>query len=322
MMAQTVLSARRALTAGPFFGVGMVMLYNLLSSAKEVVSGAIVQRIDPIALTAVVFALVTLFFQASARIGGREVYSKPFSDRPRLLALNLFSCGAWIGFFYSVRYLEPAIVSALMVGVGPALATLLIPIWYRPRKIRPLELVGSIGILLASIYILGLVTTGNSSLGYLSAHDIAQGGVSALLGSICMVGASIFSKRLSDSGCEPVAIMAHRFYLLVAATLIISIAARADFPALTPYWAWIVGLALLGVIVPLWALQHGIRNLDPLLVMILISTAPAFTFAIQLLDPRLSARPAVLAGVGLLCAFAAVSQLRLDPGRPAFPDRR
>lgn len=309
---------KKRLLAGPTLGLLMVMLYNILSSTKEVVSGAMVQTIDPIALTAFIFAIVTIFFQFIAAIRGVEVYTRPFDNPGLLVTLNIFSCGSWIGFFYSVSYLEPAIVSALMVGVGPALTALLLPVWYKSKRARPLEVAGSLGILISTGFIIFLVATGNSSLGEITTKDILHGSISALIGSVAMVGSSIFSKKLSDVGNPPVVIMAHRFYLLVGVAFFIALFARVDFFSLLPVMPYVLALAAFGVILPLWALQVGIKNLDPLVVMILISTAPAFTYAIQLLDSRLEVRPTVLFGVALLCIFAIVSQIRWQPrGRRA-----
>jgi drug/metabolite transporter (DMT)-like permease len=291
------------------WGIGMVLTYNFLSSAKEVASGSIVQTIAPMALTAFVFLIVLLVFQVLSAAQGAEVYKAPLLDKSLIFKLNLFSCGSWIGFFYSVKFLEPAIVSALMVGLGPALSTILIPLWHKDGAVRRVDVLGAIGILMSTAYILHVVATGNSSLGNLTISDILHGGVSALLGSVSMVGSSIFSKKLSNVGARPVAIMAHRFYLLVLAAFSIALLSNTGFGWLWSYWAPVLALAVFGVILPLWALQIGLKHLEPMYVMILISTAPGFACMIQLLDPRLAARPEVYFGVALLCGSAILSQV-------------
>jgi drug/metabolite transporter (DMT)-like permease len=323
MNAISMLRQRGGVAAGSAVGVGMVMTYNLLSATKEVISGSLVQTVDPIALTALVFTIVLVVFQCLAIARGNAVYTRPFSHAGMLLLLNLFTCGAWIGFFYSVAFLEPAVVSALMVGLGPALATMLVPAWYGGSARKP-EILGAAGILISTSYIAYVAATGNSSMGSLSAHDLLHGGLSALLGSVAMVGASIYSKRLSNAGARPVAIMAHRFYLLVAVAFGIALLTQTELATLAPYGAMILSLSVLGVVVPLWALQVGIKYLQPVYVTILISTAPTFTYTIQLLDSRLEVRPEIFVGVVALCLSAILSQVtwvRRKP-RPQSADER
>jgi drug/metabolite transporter (DMT)-like permease len=308
---------RAGLGGGVLAGTAMVLAYNVLSATKEVVSGHLIQTLSPFALACVAFALVAAVFHVAARARGRAAYRAPFAARPDLLWLNLMTLGAWLGFFYSVRYLEPAIVSAVMVGFGPAVMVAVSPLWYRKARIGAGETAASFGILLATLYLILVSSSGMSAMGELTGEALAKGGLSAAVGSVAMVGATVFSKRVSDAGSSPAAIMAHRFYALIPASLALALLDGGFDERLVESWPVVVGITVAGVLVPLWSLQNGIRRLPPSRVVIIISTAPAFTYVIQYLDPRLAQSVEVLPGILAICALAALSGLKGAAPRPA-----
>ena len=202
-------------------GIAFLLVYNILISLKEVVSGHIVQALSPFLLVFLTFTFCGIVFQIISLIKYRDIYFKPFSDFKTLVKVNISTVGAWVGFFYGVKYLEPAIVSTLAGGFGPAIATLfqssLKPI---KIKIHPIEKLSAIGILIRSVILSYISLTGMSSIKLLDAIDISKGIFLTLLSSVCVVITTYYTKRISDMGCSPPVIMAHRFYLLTPFSLI------------------------------------------------------------------------------------------------------
>ena len=284
----------------------MVFIYDILSSSKEVYSGHLVQEADPLLLTATIFFIVLLFFHVIARIERVNTYNIPASNLKVAILLNFFSAGAWIGFFFSVKFLEPAIVSSLMVGVGPSLSVVASPFLYAEVPRYRWKLMTSLGILGGATYLIIIGLLGESSVAHLTLNNLCLGGSAAVLGSISMVGASIYSKHLSDLGASPASIMAHRFYILVPLSILLAVMGGGNlaFPRLEE----VFGLSFFGVIIPLWCLQIGIRHLAPTEVMTIIAVAPAFTYLIQAFDPRLEMNFSVFWGVIVICGFAIISQ--------------
>jgi drug/metabolite transporter (DMT)-like permease len=301
------------ITAGStLLGAAAVLGYNFLSASKEVYSGHLVQEYDPFLITGLVFACAFGIFQTLALVLSRANYRVPLSQRGDLAWLNLHTSGAWIGFFFSVKYLEPAIVSVVMVGLGPAIAVFASPLISRDQKLDAWEAVCATGILLSTILLTIISLEGKSAIGLTNGLNVALGLAAAAAGSGAMVGASMYSKRLSEAGAKPVSIMAHRFYILlplsVAAAFLLRPAGEA-LPAMPPVEI-IAGLSVLGVAIPLWLLQIGIQNLRPVEVIMIIATAPAFTFALQALDPRLSLNVAVLGCILFMCGCVLCSRLK------------
>jgi drug/metabolite transporter (DMT)-like permease len=292
------------------FGTAMVLIYNLLSASKEVYSGHMLQYIDPNRLTLSVFFFVFSFFQFASFYNNKKNYFAPLATRRDLLILNIFTCGSWIGFFYSIKYIEPAIVSSLMVGFGPSISILLVPILYHNSKFNYLEVMSAIGILFGTFYLIVISANGNSSLGDIDISAVLKGSILAAIGSVCMVGAGIFSKRLSNNGIKPAAIMAHRFYLLILSATIMALCTTGINIDIDSIIYIILPISFFGVIIPLWCLQIGIKYLEPTSVMIIISTAPTFTYLIGFLDPRLNLNKYILFGVLFICSFAILSRLR------------
>lgn len=295
-------------------GAASVLGYNFLSASKEVYSGHLVQEYDPFLITGLVFAFAFGIFQTLALSLSRENYRTPLSRSRDLVWLNLHTSGAWIGFFFSVKYLEPAIVSVVMVGLGPAIAVFAGPLINRKQKLDIWEAACATGILLSTMLLTVISLEGKSAIGLTNGMNVVLGLGAAAAGSGAMVGASMYSKRLSEAGARPVSIMAHRFYILLplsAAAAFLLHPSGEGLPAV-PSAGIIAGLSVLGVAIPLWLLQLGIQKLRPVEVIMIIATAPAFTFALQALDPRLSLNMAVLGCILFMCGCVLCSRLKLQ----------
>ncbi|WP_342723600.1 hypothetical protein AAFG07_31325 [Bradyrhizobium sp. B097] len=94
-------------------------LYVVVSAAGEVYAASYFQQADVFVALLLCFAAVCLTFNLLAgQEGGNARVTK--SSLLIIVSLNLVIAISWIGLFIGLQYVEPAIVVAFMVALGPA----------------------------------------------------------------------------------------------------------------------------------------------------------------------------------------------------------
>ncbi|WP_437487588.1 DMT family transporter [Sorangium sp. So ce1014] len=290
-------------------GILLILVYNLLSATKGVYLASLLQAYHPVLILVACFSLVALFFVALQAMSLRRLVGRVRSAVPDVIAVNLTTAGSWFSFYYALKFLEPAVVTSISASVGP-LSTILLAKRLRPGKpATRAEIVSSVGILGAMFVLISGTWLGYSAVGAIDAPRAAVGIAATLLCGICVVGNTIFSKRLNDRAMDSRAVMAVRFFILIAlGTLLLptgSVAALTSPGTLPPIFL----IAIFGVIIPLYALQVGIARCEPIVVALTLATAPLFVYAVQFFDARLHASPITLVGVALLTMFTAVGAI-------------
>ncbi|QWI78478.1 DMT family transporter (plasmid) [Bacillus mycoides] len=296
-------------------GLGCVLIYNILSSIKEVVSGHLVQTLSPFLLVSMAFGFAFVFFQILSFSKYKNEYTKPFQDYSTLIKVNISTVGAWIGFFYGVKYLEPAIVSTLIAGIGPAIATVYQSFFVSKKNINPVENYSAIGILICSLLLVWVSLKGMTSVDSVNYVDITKGVILTVISSICVVITTFYTKRLSALGCSPMTIMAHRFYFLIPISIVAFFITNTQKVNIVENLPVIIYIAVFGATIPLLCLQYGIKYCTPIMVVTLLAIAPLFTYLFEIADPRLklslvSGGLIVLATV--LCIISTLSSLKKE----------
>jgi drug/metabolite transporter (DMT)-like permease len=213
---------------------------------------------------------------------------------------------------FALRYLEPAVVNVVGIALGPVLTLAFNPLLRRGTAILRAEawVAAGIGVLIGLL--LWGSFTGHSGLDRTSGETLA--GVALVLvtgvGSVTNV---IYSKRLSDADLPPRRVLAVRFFLILAVTW--ALVAVDDAPGVGVALGPSALIALLGVALPLYLLQVGIRRTEPITASILLTLSPLFAYVMQLADNRLT--PSVLtlgcvAGIVALVGAGTVARLRHD----------
>ncbi|MDA1478023.1 DMT family transporter [Bacillus changyiensis] len=296
-------------------GICFVLIYNIFSSIKEVVSGHLVQTLSPFLLVFLTFSFAFVFFQVFSFLKNKSEYSKPLQDYSTLIKVNISTVGAWLGFFYGVKYLEPAIVSTLIAGFGPAIATIYQSYSSSKKNVNPVESYSAIGILVCSIILVLISLNGMTSVKTSDAFDIIMGVSLTIISSICVVVTTFYTKKLSSLGCSPITIMAHRLYFLIPVSLIAFFATNTQKVSITGNIPIILYIAIFGATLPLLFLQYGIKYCTPIMVVTLLAIAPLFTFLFELADPRLNLSLFSLIFIVLstaLCVLSTVSSLKKE----------
>ncbi|MGE7543739.1 EamA family transporter [Sporosarcina newyorkensis] len=275
-------------------GVAALILSATLTALSQVYYGNRVQSVHPFLFTGISFFITTCYFQWFARKQRLPYYwRKAISP---LVKLNLSSALTFMGFYYALKYIEPAIVSSLEMGIGP-LFVILIALFQ--RKAVTLEKWGiAVGTLLTTFLLIYAVFTGQSA-------TAIQWDVNVLLGIFasvaCGLGAvlcTIYSKQLSNEGWTSSMILSKRFYGIILLSFFFTYDLIFDY-ALENI-GWILVITFTGVLIPMYLLQKGIQYCETFLVMMSLCFIPVITFFLQLFDSRLQWSNLTLVGVLLL----------------------
>lgn len=83
-----------------------------------------------------------------------------------------------------------------------------------------------------------------------------------------------------------------------------------------------VVLAVIGLGLPAYILQAGIRHTEPIATCLLLAVSPVFAYLMEFLDPRLHPSPQTLAGVlAIVALVAAGAAARGRAGAPSYVAR-
>lgn len=285
-------------------GVLPLLAYAVLTAAMDVYAGNRLEVVSPAGIAAVSFTLVMVFFTTVEvrRHGSRRKVLA--AHRRDLVAINITTALTWLSTFYALVYLEPAIVNVVGLALGPVITTLAGPLLRRSSTVMGTEIVVSLGICV----LLGLLMWGSFS-GRSGLGDVPV--EHALLGLLftvaCAVGSAlniIYMKRLSDAGCDPGVVLAARFFLMTGvAWALVALEGGTGFSdALVPGAI----VAVIGVGLPIYVLQIGVSNTEPITTSLMVSLSPLFAFALQLMDGRLRFSALTLGGVIGVVALVAL----------------
>jgi drug/metabolite transporter (DMT)-like permease len=281
-------------------GVASLAAASLLTSLTNVAFARIVQKIDPIILNLVMAAIAAMIFGVVNR---RHLPEMTRNIWCALAGLNLASAGIYLFLIIGLKYLEPAIGTALQAGATP-LMTILVTGGFSGRIAASWAEWMGVFIILSGSFLLGLVSfDGTSGVGAVPAAHIALGISAALLSGLSAVVLTLCAKRLTSLGFSNTTVLAHRFYLTLACCALLLLTIHVD-------WDMVAGvsLPLTGFCVvtagALLLVQIGIRHVAPLVVLTMTNLNPLLTFFIQLVDHRL--HPSLASFIGIVVILGGV----------------
>lgn len=289
--------------AGTYFVLGFLFFAN----ANTVLSGRLLQTLNPFVFLFWSFVATALFYALRLLItrGPRGLVPRPGSTLP-LVMLNGTTALTWVGYYYALRFIEPAIVSALMGGLGP-LCTIALDRLVRHRRLPLLSYAAAAGILCGTALLAWSSLAGVSAVRELDVADTLIGLGAGIVGGVFQALNTVATKQLGDRGWQAGEIMVHRFYLLVVAAGV-SCVTGPGFAVTSPTEVALLSVAtVFGGIVPLWLLQRGILASEPFLVASLLALAPIVAYVLQIFDSRLSLSPVSALGCLVVVTFTLLS---------------
>ena len=281
--------------------LGIIVLLGaaLLTSASQVFYAHQVQTIHPFLFTGISFFLTTVFFQLLSFRAPKKVHKGTLIP---IIQLNIASAITFMSFYFALKYVEPAIVSSLEIGIAPLFVLAMHVL--RKMSIPSRNWLIAAGTLLACIIL--IFGTSQSSLfqeGVI--HYVIIGLIASCICGIGAVYCADYSKTLSDLGWSSTKILSQRYLLIIFISFFFT------YDLIIPYFkeniSWIVVMTIFGVLLPNYLLQKGIQYTNTFLVMMSLSFIPIFTFIFQRIDTRIDFSPYTAVGVALLFIFGLFS---------------
>ena len=282
-------------------GVLALLLSAILTALSQVYYGNRVQAVHPFLFTGMSFFITTCYFQWFAR-KQKQSYHWYKAWIP-LLKLNLSSVLAFMGLYFALKYIEPAIVSSLEMGVGP-LFVVLIALLQR-QAVKRENWIIAIGTLLTTLLLIYAIFTGQSATEMQWNVNIILGIIASIACGLGAVLCTIYSKQLSRAGWTSSMILSKRFYGIILFSFFFTYDLIFDYTM--ENISWILVVTIIGVLIPMYLLQKGIQYCETFLVMMSLCFIPVFTFFLQLFDPRLHWSNLTLLGVLLLFVLGVTS---------------
>jgi len=285
-------------------GIAPLLAFAVMTAAMDVYGGNRLQVLSPQSLAAISFTLTAAFFltlEMARR--GVTAFRLIRSHTYDVVAINVTTAVTWLSTLYALKYLEPAVVNVVGLALGPVIIALAGPVLRRGSTVLATEVVVSLGIcVLLGVLVWGSFT-GKTGIGQVGTDRALLGVIFAV---VCAIGSSaniIYMKRLSEAGHHPQAVLAIRFFLIVlVAWLLTAMTDHQDLAAAVVPGAVV---AVIGIGLPIYVLQIGIRHTEPITTSLLVSLSPLFAFLMQLLDGRL--QPSVLTMMGIVGVVALVA---------------
>ena len=299
--------------------------FMCLASVRDVYLGGLFQRLSPLSVAVVAFALCSIVFFPIALARSPDSL-RALLHRPRALFwINATSALAWIAFFYALRTIEPLLVQMLFSGVGPLSVVWidrLVPGAAPPASLSRAERPAHFGLLAALILAMAVALGGLSGAGPQSLGRAALGVALATGAGIAISVNTLLCRTLNDAGVDPVALVSVRFLGAVALAAALTLPSGDITSAIFASVAMtaVLGASLLLIVLPIYVNQVGISLASPLTVRVVLAVGPVLIFLLQLAEGRLSSSPYSLASAALygVCA-GAVALARRRAIRSAVP---
>ncbi|MEK4423640.1 DMT family transporter [Solibacillus sp. FSL K6-1523] len=284
-------------------GIIALLVSAIITALSQVYYANKVQGIHPFLFTGISFFVTAVYFQAFAF--KQKVKVQWQEARRPLLLLNMASIITFMGFYFALKYIEPAIVSSLEMGIGPLFILLLAV--FQKTAVRQKQWYIAIGTFIACAVLISAVLFGESGVKMQLSIEVILGIVASLLCGVGAVFCSIYSKQLNELGWTSSMILAKRYIGIIIISFLFT------YDLIIPYFkaniTWILLITVLGVMLPMYLLQKGIQYTNTFIVMMSLCFIPVFTFAFQLFDARIQFSGLTFIGVSLLFLFGVLSIL-------------
>lgn len=282
-------------------GALYVFIFVFSSAFRDVYLGGVFQSVSVFVLLLIAFGIATVVGLACAVARGIDGL-KPLLRAPvDALLMNLATAGAWICYFFALKYLDPSVVSMLFAGIGPFVIIILGACGFSVAAqipSTPLQKALQGGVVVVLLALIWIAATGRS--GFQNADPmiaVGSAGLALMAGALITVG-HLYGKRLSVAGATADALVGTRFIaLLVVAAAVIVHDGPADVLPGTSRIAWLAVAAGVLIVAPIWFNQVGMARISPLSARVITAFAPALVFILQQADDRITWSTETLAAI-------------------------
>src|SRR5215813_8832248 len=118
-------------------GLACLLFFALSRGVQDAFFGNVFQSVSFLLVGVLAFGASTLCFSVVAFLRRPRDLAKPFTSPAAFAGLNVTTAAAWLGFFYGLKNLEPAVVTTLYNGIGPLTVLGLGALGWTTAKRRP-----------------------------------------------------------------------------------------------------------------------------------------------------------------------------------------
>ena len=299
-------------------GFLLSILFVGLAALRDVYFGGLFQRVHPLVVAVVAFALCPLVFLPMALLRDRAGLTALLRRPRELLWINATTALAWLSFFHALRLAEPALVQVIFFGIGPLSVRWLDRLV--PGATASAPTLGErrlhVGLLAALGLAAAVMLCGRSGLGPQPLGRVVVALALTAGGGLAISLSTLLCRVVNDAGVPPAAVIGLRFPLAAVAGAGLATARGDVLATVTPDLVPRVALASLALIVlPNYVSQIGIALASPLTVRAVLAVGPVLVFLLETLEGRLPASPFTLLTCVIYGTFAlttAVGRLRQE----------
>jgi drug/metabolite transporter (DMT)-like permease len=290
-------------------GAGLSILAVAIQSVGKVLYGTFLFDMSTATFVLVSFLLTASVFLFSTR------FRLPKGGLGLMAANNVFTAVAFLGMFYALKHLPPAIFASIEIGISILAAIALTSV--QTKRLPPwMRLLACSGILAGGALLAGQEIA--ATVAEPASAAVWWAVVASILTGIASAFTALTCKQLAVAGWSSTSILAHRFYLTIAVAVLwllhegrgASITGDHVVPGML-----IVGT--LAVLLPMLLLQMALRRADALTVLICMSSQPILSFALSALSPAYGWDNLTLLGVLGVSLFIGLDILSQQKPAPA-----
>ncbi len=283
-------------------GLICLFLFAVSQGLRDAFFGSIFQSVSFLFIATLAFGLSCLVFIGLSAVRRPQDLTRLIASPGAFIGLNLTTAAAWLGFFYGLRHLEPAVVATIYNGMGLLVVLGVAKVGWTAAQTESsrAERLCFLGVAAALAALAIVVLTHRSGL---TSNAFVPQAVAVVVvtgaGAMITLG-HLIARWFNDAGVHADAVLGVRFLLTLGAAAVLEMvlgtpSARPALGAL-PFFA---AAAFLLIVTPSLLVQIGVSRSSPLAVNVFRALGPVFVFAVQQLDGRLR-----FSGATLLCIVA------------------
>jgi drug/metabolite transporter (DMT)-like permease len=261
-------------------GTIFLLLYCLCTALSSVLIGATEQGLT-LGVTMFYSFFISMVFCNVINITRFKHYLPTLKQLKRpIIILNITTTVVWIGMFYALLFVSPAIVTSLYLGAIP-IATFLLQ---RKNIVNSIEKRSTkIFVALIALILLALIIDDLQQV-----TDWSHAIIGMVVCIACAMAGAVSNIKAREIGMQKIPtsmVMAVRLYVIVIVAALLLPFDRGHL-LLNGHVLWqVTVIAALSLVVPLFLLQKGLERIDALYVSILMPFIPVMTFFMQLFSP-------------------------------------
>lgn len=282
-------------------GVFLILLVGLAISVRDIYASRILQSLQFWSVPFWIYAISFLFVICLNVRGVKTAFLKSFESRyfKRILMLNIYSCAAFGGVLFALKWLQPSVLDALALTGGPLFA-LLARGGSKQAKALSMAMIGVSG-LLVWFYV---KRNGAPEISDIKTLLYALGGV--VLASAGLTNQNIVVGELLSKGWKHLDILQMRYILLIIVSFVGSLAVDHSAPQVPELsgMGGFVAMALFGNLLPLYLINKGVELIGPLSVAFLMPVKLLLTFMLEQTDARFPFDSQIFLGVSVIAGLS------------------